>query len=397
MEQKKKILVLGGGTGGLIAANLLSKHKEYEVTLIDKSDIHLFQPGMLWIGFKGEKPEKYAKPISTLIRKNVTFINDLVKEIDLENRTILLGTKRTLPYDILIIALGSHLDYDSTSGHRELVEKYGDFYGGIKNAEKLWKNFSQLSNGTLVIGAADATYKCPPAPHKAAFLAMDTIVNRGLKEKIRVKLALPFVHEYASERIADIVGEKLREKGIETITMFTVESVSLEEKKLYSLEGEEMEFDIATIIPIHKGPQVNVNPQEVRDEDGYFKVDKYKLNVNGYDDVYAIGDCNNTPTSKTGVTAHLGAEVVVERIIGFDSRFTGRTNCPIVSDGEATFVISDYQTPPVRVRFSHTKRMLEDFFIASYWSSLKEPEKWSSLFHLYFKATEPSKLVELGW
>ena len=165
----------------------------------------------------------------------------------------------------------------------------------------------------------------------------------------------------------------------------------------YTLEGEELGFDLATVIPVHRGPFVKVYPEDAVDDDGYFKVDKYTLRIQGYDDAYAVGDCNNAPTSKTGVTAHLGGEVVAERIMGYNAVFTGRTNCPLVTDGEALFVISDYEQPPVPVRFSKFKRLLEDMFIAMYWPSLRDPEKWSPIFRAYFRATQPKILAKLGW
>ncbi len=393
---KEKVLVLGAGTGGLVAGNLLAHHG-YNVTIVDKNTTHLFQPGMLWIAFKGHNPSLYTREIIKLLKRGVQFINDKVESINLDERQVTLSTGKTLTYDYIIIALGAHLDYDATPGHRELWETFGDYFSGAKHAEKLWNKFRQLDRGTLVLGAADPLYKCPPAPHKAALLAADTLKKLGRQDKVKVILTLPFIHEYASETMAKIIKPKLDEAGIEVRTMFTVESIDTETKKIFSLEGEEISYDIAAIIPIHKGPKIEVKPENVRDSDQFIKVDKHKLNIEGYDDAYAIGDCNNTPTSKTGVTAHIGAEVVVDRILGYDSRFTGRTNCPVVADGEAAFVISDYEHPPVPVRFSKFKRLLEDIFIAAYWSSLKDPEKWSPIFRAYFRATSPEILGEAGW
>jgi len=391
----ERILVLGAGTGGLVAANLLAHHG-YKVTLVEEKDKHLFQPGMLWIAFQGHSPDRYTRPVRDLVKPGVELVKGRVSRINLADRQVTLEDGRSLGYDQVIIALGAHLDYDQVPGHRRLVEEQGDFYGGPDNAVRLWQNFSRLTQGTLLVAAADPLYKCPPAPHKAAFLAADTLRRRGLLGRVRVVLAVPFVHAYPSETIARIVEPKLADMGVEVRTMFTVDEVDVESRRVTSLEGEEVEFDVAAIIPPHRGPLVDVEPASVLDDDGFIKVDKYTLQVEGYDDAYAVGDCNNAPTSKTGVTAHLGAEVVVDRIMGLDSRFTGRTNCPIVADGEATFVISTYEHPPIPVKFSRFKRFLEDVFIASYWSSLRDPEKWAPIFRAYFRATDP-EVLRGGW
>jgi len=60
-------------------------------------------------------------------------------------------------------------------------------------------------------------------------------------------------------------------------------------------------------------------------------------------------------------------------------------------------VISSYEHPVIPVKFSKFKRMLEDLFIAAYWSSLRDPEKWRPAFKAYFEATDPTKLGESGW
>ncbi|MEB3774841.1 MAG: FAD-dependent oxidoreductase [Desulfurococcales archaeon] len=392
----ENVLVLGAGTGGLVAANLLVDHG-YSVTLVEKSSHHLFQPGMLWIAFKGHDPNRYIKPVEDLVKPGVKLVRGVVDSINLNERSVKLKDGTSLDYDYLIIALGVSYDYDAVPGNRELFERYGDFYSGADSARKLWSHISGMREGRLVIAAADPLYKCPPAPHKAAFLAADTFKKMGVLGKVEVHLALPFLHEYPSEVMARIVAPKLEEAGVKVSTLFTVESIDVGSGKLYSLEGEELDFNVAVVIPMHKGPRVRVEPDNVLDSDGYFKVDKYTLKVEGFDDVYAIGDCSNAPTSKTGVTAHLGAEVVAGRIMGYSPVFNGRTNCPIVADGEATFVISTYDNPPIPVRFSKFKRFLEDAFIASYWSSLRDPEKWSPIFRAYFVATDPKVLGERGW
>ncbi len=393
---KADILVLGAGTGGLVAGNLLAA-AGYKVTLVEKSDVHLFQPGMLWIAYKGHSPERYMRPVSSLVRENVELIKGTVKTVDFAERKVTLEDGREIEYNIIIVALGASLDYDAIPGHRELFEAYGDFFGGADAAVRMWENFSKLKEGTLVIAAADPVYKCPPAPHKAAFLAADTLAKKGLLGRVKVVLAVPFVNVYPSETMAHIVEEKLKEKGVEYRTMFTVDSIDLENKTISSLEGEQLTFDIAAVIPVHGGPRIEVRPEGVADDDEYIKVNKYTLRVEGYDDAFAIGDCSNAPTSKTGVTAHIGAEVVVDQILGYDARFTGRTNCPIVTNGEASFVISTYSHPPIPVKFSKMKRLMEDLFIAAYWSSLKYPELWRPVFHAYFEATMPEALGERGW
>jgi len=397
MVKKDRIVVLGGGTGGLIASNLLAHFGGYDVTLLEKSDIHYFQPGSLWVAFQGHDPDKYQKTLSTLVKPGVSLVKENVIGINLDERKVQTESGKEYEYDYLIVALGVSYDLDLVEGFREATKKYGSSFAGLKNAKRLWKNFSRLKEGKIVIAAADPSYKCPPAPHKAAFLAADTLKKKGLSDKVEVTLAVPFVREYPSETIAEIIKPKLNSAGIKTLTMFTAEKIDVETNKIYSMEGDELSYDLLSIVPAQSGPEVNVHPESAVDEDHYFKVDKHSLRIQDYDDAFAVGDCNNAPTSKTGVTAHLSAEVVAYGINGYPRKFTGRTNCPIITNGEALFVISDYDHPAVPVKPTKVKRYLEDFFVASYWSTLKHPERWEPIFEAYFTATEPEILKEGGW
>ncbi len=391
----KKVLILGGGSGGAILANLLPKD-EYDITLVDMNENHIFQPGYLWIAFKGERKERFIRPIRELIKPHINFVLDEVVGVDLEERIVRTRNK-SIDYDLLVIATGARLRYDAVDGHEALLSEFGDFYSTPSNAEKLWRTLTRMRSGNFVIAVADPGHKCPPGPNKGAFLASELFSKRGLADKVKVVLALPYSHSYSSKTIAEAIEPELREKGIEVRTFFTVDSIDTENRKILSLEGEEIEYGAAVVIPVHEGPGYEIKPEEVKDDSNFVRIDKYTCQINGYDDAFAIGDCTNVPTSKSGVTAHIQAEVVSDRIRGYDSIYTGRTNCPLMTDGKALFVISDYENPPVPVRLSKFKRLMEDLFVATYWSTIKSPEIWQPIFRAYFTATDPSTIRSGGW
>ncbi len=85
------------------------------------------------------------------------------------------------------------------------------------------------------------------------------------------------------------------------------------------------------------------------------------------------------------------------RLLGYDARYSGRTNCPIITDGKGLFVISDYDHPPIPARLSKFKRLMEDLFVATYWSAVKYPELWSPIFKAYFDASDEFIRRGEGW
>ena len=109
--------------------------------------------------------------------------------------------------------------------------------------------------------------------------------------------------------------------------------------------------------------------------------------------MFAVGEANNMPVSKTGVTAHLEAKVVAEILDGKSSKFIGRINCPFdTAYGKATFVISDYNNPTVpypATRFKHFEKMM---MARIYWGTLKGT--YDPVFDYFFKFTAPEKLLK---
>ncbi|AFH42600.1 FAD-dependent oxidoreductase [Fervidicoccus fontis] len=395
MSEKRGIVIIGGGAGGIITANILAE-KGKDVTLISDSNIHPFQPGYLFIAFKGHEPSKYIRTVEELLDPRVKFIQDKVTEVDLKERSIKTEKGKSISYEKVVVATGASLNYDLIPGHRENYEKMGDYYSTPEAAVKVWNNIKDMKKGKLVIGVPDLVIKCPPAPHKGTFLSAGYFKEK--RADVRVELLYPAPHVYGEKEVSKAIEEKMKEFGnIDYRTSFLIDSIDNEKKVVRSATGEEVSFDALIMIPMHKGTNIKFNPPEVLDDDRYVKVHKNYLNIEGYDDAFAVGDCTNLPTSKSGVTAHLGAFAIAKRILGEESYFTGRTNCPCITDDEGLFVISDYDHHAVPVRFTRFKRLLEDVFIVMYWASLRYPLKYESIFDTYFKATEPSVLGERGW
>ena len=393
---KKKVVIIGGGGGGAVLANSLPKDK-FEIVVLDKSRYHIFQPGFLWIAFEGESINKFMRPIRELLKPYVNFIQKEVSKVDLNERTVETVEGEKIKYDYVVIAAGASLDYGAIPGNKDAVKEFGDFYSTPENAQKLWLTLNKVDKGNFVISVADPIYKCPPGPNKGIFLSDIFFRKKGIRDKVKLILTVPFAHSYPSKTIADEIDPVLKERDIEVRTFFTLDRIDMKRKVLRSIEGDEIEFAALAVIPIHKGPNIKIVPEKVLTDDGYIKIDKYKINIEGFDDAFAIGDCTNAPTSKAGIGAHLQADVVVERLQGFDAKFNGRTNCPLITDGKALFVISDYNTPPVKVRLSKFKRLLESLFVATYWDFVKYPEFWKPIFDSYWEATNPEKIKEEGW
>src|SRR5256886_6816357 len=118
MDQKHRVVILGGGFGGLAAAQKL-KRAPVEVTLIDRRNFHLFQPLLYQVATGSLSPGEIASPLRGVLsgQKNTRVLLGTVVDVDPESKHVTLQDGAVLQYDSLIVATGRRRPIsDTTSG-----------------------------------------------------------------------------------------------------------------------------------------------------------------------------------------------------------------------------------------------------------------------------------------
>lgn len=356
MENKKTILILGGGVGGLITANLLRKKLsiDHKIILVDKQKDHLFSPSLLWLMTGNRKSKDITRPLARLEKKNIDIIHGNINKIDPKSKTIEVdGTEYTGDY--LVIALGADLDPDAVPG---LSDGGYSFYtlDGAEKFRDAWKNFK---SGKLVIITSTPLYKCPAAPYEAAMLLKHDTIDQNLQDKIQVELytAEPGPMGVTGAENSQAVRQMVEQKGIKYYPEHVVETVDSSTRKLVFANGTEVNYDLLAFVPPHVAPQV-VQTSGLVDSSGWVPVDRNTLETS-FDDVYAIGDITGIPLSvgkplpKAGVFAHYQAEVITNNIAvkilgnGNPNQFTGEGECFIeIGGGKAGFGRGNFYAEP---------------------------------------------------
>ncbi|MCS7137892.1 MAG: NAD(P)/FAD-dependent oxidoreductase [Candidatus Caldarchaeum sp.] len=389
----KNILVVGGGTGGTLTANLLARRlaeeirkDEVSVTLVSDKPEHVFQPSNLDVAFKGSKPTNYIRKQQTLLNRKVVFVNEKAERIDLNNRKLITEKGREISYDYIVIATGSVADPTLTPG---LAEAGLNFHTTPWAAEEIWKALQRFEGGRVVLVIAGVPHKCPPAPTEAMFLLDDYFRKRGIREKVELSFLTPYPHAYPAKPIAEVVQPLLEKRNVNITTFFNLESVNPVKKTVSSLEGEEVAYDLLIAVPPHRGAEV-VLRSEIGDRDGWIPADKHTMMVGSFDDAYAVGDATNIPISKSGVVAHIQSGIVAHNIVakvrgdGSLMKYNGRINCPLeVGGGKALFVSGTYTRPPEPMKPTRIRYWMKKGFSRLYWAMLKGG--WEPLFDLYFR------------
>src|SRR5690606_2355841 len=111
-KYKRKIVIIGGGFGGITAAKEL-KGADAEITIIDKANHHLFQPLLYQVATAALSPGDIATPIRALVGKDygIKVVLGEVERIDLENKSLSLLTGEAISFDQLILAAGAKYNY----------------------------------------------------------------------------------------------------------------------------------------------------------------------------------------------------------------------------------------------------------------------------------------------
>jgi sulfide:quinone oxidoreductase len=379
----ERILILGGGVGGTLTANLLVKRLRHElqageasITVVDSHGSHVYQPGFMYIAMGGERAERLERPERSLLDDRVELVIGEVTKIDPEKRVVELTDDRWLGYDQLVLATGSRIvpetipNFDQEAHH---------FYSA-EAALKLRKALDAFKGGRIVVGIAGMPYKCPPAPLEVAFLIEAELRERGLRDKSEIHFCSPIGRAFTIESVSDMATPILAEKSIELHTFFNVEAIHADRKVVESLEGEELPYDLLVLVPPHRGAQVVIDAGLAPAPGGWLPTDRHTLQVAGRPEIYALGDATDLPLSKAGSTAHFEAPVVAERIaarvrgVEPDAKagsYEGRVMCFFeVGDGRGTLLRFDYDHPPKPPKPNRIWHLGKIVFNKTYWHTV---------------------------
>lgn len=355
--RKKNIVIIGAGTGGTIMANKLSRTLDlikWNIIVIDNDEFHYYQPGFLYIPFGKYKIDDVIKPKKKFISSKCNFLIDEVININPNEKKVILKNNNEITYDILIIASGVRLAFEETPG---LIDKLWykdifDFYS-LQGALKLQERLKKWEGGKFVVAISEIPFKCPIAPIEFTCFADEYFAKRRLRSKTEIFLVTPMSAVFTRPIASRKIGNLLENKNIKVVSDFYIERIDNENKKLISYDEKEIEFDLLTIIPVHKGAEFLTNSGLV-DDMNFVIVDKYTLQSTIYPEVFAIGDTTNVPTSKAGSVVHFQAEFLIKNILNFiegkdlNAKYDGHANCFIeVGNGKATLIDFNYDVEPL--------------------------------------------------
>lgn len=357
----KHIVVLGAGTGGTVFVNRLARlidTQQWQITIVDETDEHYYQPGFLFIPFGMYNSTDIVRSKKQFIPSSVQFLQSHIEEIKPQENQVHLKDGTVLQYNILVISTGVKIAPELVPGLLDSgwYEYAFDFYT-IEGAMRLARALKDWRGGRLVVHIAELPIKCPIAPLEFSFLADWYFTQNNMRDDVEIVLVTPLSGAFTKPRADNALRGLLEKKNIKIIHDFYTERVDGGEQKIYDFSGKTVSYDLLVTIPPNIGDAL-IARSGMGDEMNYIPTEKYTMRSKQYENVFVIGDATDLPISKAGSVAHFQAELLTENIIRtingrqLEPSYDGHANCFIETGfGKAVLIDFNYEIEPVEGRF----------------------------------------------
>ncbi len=359
-ERKHRVLVIGGGTGGIsVAARLCRAMRNPDVAVLEPAEAHYYQPAWTLVGGLAYRKEKTARPMASVMPRKATWIRDAAVSIDPEARLVTTRGGDSIAYERLVVAAGLSLLWDRIPGLREGLGTHGVCSNySYETVDFTRKAIEEFEGGTAIFTHPSTPIKCGGAPQKIMYLADDHWRRKGIREKCRIVFVIANPKIFAVKKYADALTKVIERKGIEV--RFRHDLVSLDAAGgtavIRDLEtgGDSIErFEMLHVTP-PMGPPEFLAKSPLANTAGWVDVDASSLRHVRYPDVFALGDCSGLPTSKTAAAIRKQAPVLVANLLASlsgregEASYDGYTSCPLVTGyGKLILAEFNYQNEPV--------------------------------------------------
>ncbi|MGG7644999.1 TIGR01244 family sulfur transferase [Rhodovulum sp. YNF3179] len=396
-----KVVVLGGGAGGLAAiGSLLKRAPRLDVALIEPREDHYYQPGWTLVGGGVFDRGQTRRRLQEVLPEGVALIRQAAAGFRPDENLVVLENGQKVSYEQLILAPGLKLDWSAVKGLCETLGKNGVTSNySYSTAPYTWELVQSLKGGKAIFTQPPMPIKCAGAPQKAMYLSADYWHRHGVLNTIDIEFAnaggvlfgvpdyVPALMEYIEKYDATLSFHH---------NLVAVDGPARKATFEVTANGEtrtvEKTFDMLHVTPPQTGLDF-IKASPLADAAGWIDVDQATLRHRRFDNVWGLGDGASTPNAKTAAAVRKQAPVVAVNVLNVldgktpVAQYDGYGSCPLtVERGKIVLAEFGYGgklqpsfpswvidgTKPTRAAWFLKERLLPPM----YWQGMFKGREW---------------------
>lgn len=380
MNSHYQVLIVGGGTGGIMtAAQLKRKNSKLSIGLIEPSKDHYYQPAWTLVGAGTFNFKNTRRDESSLIPHGVDWIQDYATTFHPESNKVNTRKSGEITYDVLIVSAGIQSDIDALPGLREALQT-DSVCSNYFDPRKTFEVLKKFKGGNAVFTQPATPIRCGGAPQKIMYLAEEYFKKSGVRPNTNVIFATPGSVIFGVKVFADELTRILAEKHVHLKTFYKPVKIDSQKKEITfqytkpetTLNPDQLEkgigesvhenlitvpYDMLHLAPPQSAPDFIKQSPFAHTEGankGWMNVDIHTLQNPNYKNVFGLGDACALPTAKTGAAIRKQAPVVVENVLRIlqqmpvaEKGYEGYSSCPIVT-GYGKMLLCEFKYDNVR-------------------------------------------------
>ncbi|MCU1775512.1 NAD(P)/FAD-dependent oxidoreductase [Pseudomonas sp. 14P_5.3_Bac1] len=393
------IVVIGGGSAGIgLLASLLKRDPHLNITLIEPSEFHCYQPAWTLVGGGAYDVKKTRRPLADVLPNGVTWVQAAVTELLPEAQTLVLDSGQRVTWNNLIVCPGLRLAWEKVEGLQDTLGQNGVTSNySYEHAAYTWQLVQQLKGGKAIFTQPAMPIKCAGAPQKAMYLSCDHWLKQGHLKNIDVEFDLagaalfgvatfvPPLMKYVEKYHARLAfnSNLVKVDGPARKAWFEVKDAA------GTLTVEEKSFDLLHVVPPQVSPDF-IRQSPLADAAGWCEVNPHSLQHLRYPHVFGLGDVCGTTNAKTAAAVRKQIVVVAENLLALRKqaplplKYDGYGSCPLtVEKGKVVLaefgyggkLLPTFPLDPTRARRSmwFLKATLLPWF---YWNGMLKGREW---------------------
>lgn len=332
----QEIVVVGGGIGGTMTANNLVtklypeiRAGKARVSLISNNPWHYYKPAFMYVAFGMFYKSELRRPLASLLKPEVNLLLDEVEGFDFKDSRLRTASGKDHRYDYLVVSTGCVPSPERIEGLKE----GGDHFYQHDPALQLYEKLSTIKKGRIFIGVTfpktpNVPHQCGIAPLETTLMLDEMLRKRGVRDKVEIVYTYPTISQllrnclFLQKPVGEVLPDVFDSKDIRHQTGFTLHRVDPEAKVAYSEEGESIEFDILMQTPPIRAVDAVLKSgvSQAPNNEGWLPTDRETLQLEGFPNVFVMGDTVDLPISKAGGSCHNQSPVICDNVAGLMRR-----------------------------------------------------------------------------